>query len=273
MPDFLGEKPKGTPGKHITILSIDGGGVRGLIPATILAELEGRLQRLDGAERRLVDYFDLVAGTSAGGLITAMITSPSTQDATRPLFTAKEVFNFYQKYANKIFPQTKGPFGQLRKNIAALNGPKYKARGLDRLLNEYFGSDPYLAGALTSVIIPSFDIKIQQPVFFSSWKAKQEVLDNVPMKLVCGATSAAPTYLPPVQFTLQDTKADPPVTREFNMIDGGVAVNNPVKFSSSFVFHTTLFSFRFLLSWFFHIFCVISSNDSFSSLARTIAWI
>jgi len=44
MPDFLGEKPKGTPGKHITILSIDGGGVRGLIPATILAELEGRLQ-------------------------------------------------------------------------------------------------------------------------------------------------------------------------------------------------------------------------------------
>jgi predicted acylesterase/phospholipase RssA len=227
MPDFLGEKPKGTPGKHITILSIDGGGVRGLIPATILAELEGRLQRLDGAERRLVDYFDLVAGTSAGGLITAMITSPSTQDATRPLFTAKEVFNFYQKYANKIFPQTKGPFGQLRKNIAALNGPKYKARGLDRLLNEYFGSDPYLAGALTSVIIPSFDIKIQQPVFFSSWKAKQEVLDNVPVKLVCGATSAAPTYLPPVQFTLQDTKADPPVTREFNMIDGGVAVNNP----------------------------------------------
>ncbi|CAK9205454.1 unnamed protein product [Sphagnum troendelagicum] len=227
MPDFLGEKPKGTPGKHITILSIDGGGVRGLIPATILAELEGRLQRLDGAERRLVDYFDLVAGTSAGGLITAMITSPSTQDATRPLFTAKEVFNFYQKYANKIFPQTKGPFGQLRKNIAALNGPKYKARGLDMLLNEHFGSDPYLAGALTSVIIPSFDIKIQQPVFFSSWKAKQEVLDNVPVKLVCGATSAAPTYLPPVQFTLQDTKADPPVTREFNMIDGGVAVNNP----------------------------------------------
>jgi patatin-like phospholipase/acyl hydrolase len=106
------------------------------------------------------------------------------------------------------------------------------------------------------------------------WRqAKQEVLDNVPVKLVCGATSAAPTYLPPVQFTLQDTKADPPVTREFNMIDGGVAVNNPVKFSSSFVFHAALFSFRFLLSWFFHIFCVISSNDSFSSLARTIAWI
>jgi hypothetical protein len=41
---------------------------------------------------------------------------------------------------------------------------------LDMLLNEHFGSDPYLAGALTSVIIPSFDIKIQQPVFFSSWK-------------------------------------------------------------------------------------------------------
>jgi pyruvate/2-oxoglutarate dehydrogenase complex dihydrolipoamide dehydrogenase (E3) component len=37
-------KPKGIPGKRLTILSIDGGGVRGLIPATILAELEAKLQ-------------------------------------------------------------------------------------------------------------------------------------------------------------------------------------------------------------------------------------
>jgi patatin-like phospholipase/acyl hydrolase len=104
---FMHEKPRGSIGRRLTILSIDGGGVRGLIPATILTELEGRLQRLDGAERRLVDYFDLIAGTSTGGLITAMLTTPSTEDHTRPLLTAKEITNFYKKYAAKIFPPTK----------------------------------------------------------------------------------------------------------------------------------------------------------------------
>ncbi|CAK9875539.1 unnamed protein product [Sphagnum jensenii] len=227
---FMHEKPRGSTGRRLTILSIDGGGVRGLIPATILTELEGRLQRLDGAERRLVDYFDLIAGTSTGGLITAMITTPSTEDRTRPLFTAKEVTNFYKKYAAKIFPPTKGPFSQLRKSIASLTGPKYKARGLDELMDEYFASDPHLSDALTSIIIPSFDLKVQQPVFFSSWQAKKQTLDNAPVKLVCRSTTAAPTYLPPVQFTLVDTKADPPRAREFNMVDGGVAVNNPVGF-------------------------------------------
>ena len=64
-------------------------------------------QRLDGPDVRLVDYFDIIAGTSTGGLITAMISSPSTEDPNRPLFTAKEVMQFYQKYANKIFPQNR----------------------------------------------------------------------------------------------------------------------------------------------------------------------
>ncbi|CAK9224381.1 unnamed protein product [Sphagnum troendelagicum] len=149
-------------GKRLTILSIDGGGVRGVIPAIMLAELESKLQDLDGAERRLGDYFDLVTGTSTGGLITAIITNPSTKDPTLSLFTAISI-------AATIFPQIKGPCGQLWTTIASLLGPKYKPKGLEKLLHDNLGGD-LLSNALPSVIIPSFDMKLQQPVFFSSWQ-------------------------------------------------------------------------------------------------------
>ncbi|KAH9536221.1 hypothetical protein CY35_17G097100 [Sphagnum magellanicum] len=223
--DFMGEQSKGSVGKRITILSIDGGGVRGLIPATILEELEAKLQRLDGPEVRLVDYFDMIAGTSTGGLITAMLTAPSNENAKRPLCSVKEVCEFYLWYAGKVFPRTRGPFSQTRMNFTALNGPKYKAKGLDKILDRYFDSDPLLDAALTSIVIPAFDTKLQQPVFFSSWRASVDPLQNAPIKIVCRATTAAPTYLPPVQFTVKDPNSD--ATREYNMIDGGVAVNNP----------------------------------------------
>jgi patatin-like phospholipase/acyl hydrolase len=64
-------------------------------------------------------------------------------------------------------------------------------------------------------------------------KAKQNPLENPPLKLVCQASTAAPTYLPPVQFSFPDHPA--PQTRQFNMVDGGVAANNPVIGFSSFL--------------------------------------
>ncbi|KAK9990597.1 hypothetical protein SO802_025582 [Lithocarpus litseifolius] len=76
-------------GNLVTILSIDGGGVRGIIPGVILAYLESQLQELDGEEVRLADYFDVVAGTSTGGLIAGMLVAPNENN--RPLFAAKDI--------------------------------------------------------------------------------------------------------------------------------------------------------------------------------------
>ncbi|GLJ39133.1 hypothetical protein SUGI_0797600 [Cryptomeria japonica] len=89
-------------GDMITILSIDGGGVRGIIPATILQFLEAELQKLDGPDVRLADYFDVIAGTSTGGLVTAMLTAPNKQN--RPLFAARDIIQFYLEQCPSIFP-------------------------------------------------------------------------------------------------------------------------------------------------------------------------
>ncbi|WMV27478.1 hypothetical protein MTR67_020863 [Solanum verrucosum] len=90
-------------GKFITILSIDGGGIRGLIPTIILEYLESQLQELDGEDARLADYFDIITGTSTGGLVTAMLTAPNKEN--RPLFAAKDIKPFYLEHGPKIFPQ------------------------------------------------------------------------------------------------------------------------------------------------------------------------
>jgi hypothetical protein len=89
-------------GSIVTVLSIDGGGVRGIIPGTILAFLEAKLQELDGPDARIADYFDVIAGTSTGGLVTAMLTAPNKEG--RPLFAAKDINDFYLKHCPKIFP-------------------------------------------------------------------------------------------------------------------------------------------------------------------------
>ncbi|KAK3423126.1 hypothetical protein EUGRSUZ_F00019 [Eucalyptus grandis] len=92
-----------TYGNIITILSIDGGGIRGIIPATILAFPESELQELDGEDARLADYFDVIAGTSTGGLVTAMLTAPNEKN--RSLFAAKDIRSFYLEHSPEIFPQ------------------------------------------------------------------------------------------------------------------------------------------------------------------------
>jgi len=91
-------------GNMITILTVNGGGVRGLIPATILEFLEAKLQELDGPDVRIADYFDVIAGTSTGGLITAMLAAPNENN--RPLFTAEGITKFYLEQCSSIFPQT-----------------------------------------------------------------------------------------------------------------------------------------------------------------------
>ncbi|KAK4722802.1 hypothetical protein R3W88_013035 [Solanum pinnatisectum] len=211
-----------TYGDFITILSIDGGGIRGIIPATILSFLESQLQELDGKDARLADYFDVIAGTSTGGLVTAMLTAPDENH--RPLYAAKDITPFYLEHCPKIFPQKKcGLFSPIGNIVQTLIGPKYDGKYLHEVVKEKL-KDTRLSNTITNVVIPTFDIKKLQPTIFSTYETKRAACYDAKLSDICISTSAAPTYLPAHYFKFEDGKGN---VREHHLIDGGVTANNP----------------------------------------------
>uniref|UniRef100_A0A7N0URE3 Patatin n=1 Tax=Kalanchoe fedtschenkoi TaxID=63787 RepID=A0A7N0URE3_KALFE len=217
-----GTSPKRGSRKLVTILSIDGGGVRGLISATVLAFLESELQKLDGEDARLADYFDVVAGTSTGGLITAMLTAPN--EKKRPMFSAEEVKYFYFQHSPKIFPYDGRPLGKLKNMFKALKGPKYSGRHLRHVIRKKFRSIK-LHDTLTNILVPTYDIKKQQSVIFTNYQIPTDPSIDVLLSDICIGTSAAPTYLPAHYFESTDVAGN---VRQFDLLDGGMFANNPV---------------------------------------------
>ncbi|XP_059623832.1 patatin-like protein 2 [Cornus florida] len=220
-----------TKRKMVTVLSIDGGGIRGIIPGTLLANLESKLQELDGPGARIADYFDVIAGTSTGGLVTTMLAAPNKNN--RPMYAAKDINNFYLQHTPKIFPQTsrRSFMDTVTGLIGAVSGPKYDGKYLRSLTKELLG-DLTIKQTLTNVVIPAFDIKYLQPVIFSTSDGKMNVSKNALLSDICLSTSAAPTYLPAHYFETKDADGK---TRTFDLIDGGVAANNPTLMAISHI--------------------------------------
>ncbi|XP_004288052.1 PREDICTED: patatin-like protein 1 [Fragaria vesca subsp. vesca] len=207
-------------GNLITVLSIDGGGIRGIIPGVLLTYLESQLQHLDGEDARIADYFDVISGTSTGGLITAMLAAPDENN--RPLFAAKDIVPFYLDNCPKIFPQSRGLCATVTDLVKVLIGPKYDGKYLHKLIRSIVG-DKRLSQTLTNVIIPTFDIKTLLPVIFSTYQVASYPVKNAKLSDICIGTSAAPTYFPAHYFENHQQGE----TNKFNLIDGGVAANNP----------------------------------------------
>ncbi|XP_031101568.1 patatin-like protein 1 isoform X1 [Ipomoea triloba] len=203
-----------TAAKLYTVLSIDGGGIRGIIPATILEFLESQLQEVDGEDARIADYFDVIAGTSVGGLIATMLASPDEHN--RPAFSAKDITPMLFEYGPFIFPSGRGIQDMLK-------GPKYDGEFLRQMIRIKLGGIR-LHQALTNLVIPTFDIKSFKPIIFSSREANVCAGMDALLSDVCIGTSAAPTYFPPYKFVNHDILGK---EYEFNLVDGGVVANNP----------------------------------------------
>src|ERR1051325_2540088 len=123
----------------MNILSIDGGGIRGIIAGHVLIALEQKLQELSNdPSRRIADAFDLIAGTSTGGILTCLYLCPDQNPgkAGRPRFSAAEAVDLYLQHGDNIFDVS------LFKTIESLGGiadEKYSATPLETVLHEYLG--------------------------------------------------------------------------------------------------------------------------------------
>jgi predicted acylesterase/phospholipase RssA len=185
------------------ILSIDGGGIRGFVPARVLAHLE------DLAGQSIHRLFDLIAGTSTGGMLALALTRPHPAQGGKPL-SAAELAHLYRTRGHEVF--TAAPGRQLG-TLGGLFGPMYGTAGLEGLLRDILGN-AHLDHALTRVLVPAYDIERRRPALFKSWKPENQ---RLLMRDVARATSAAPTYFPPAR--LENPKA--------LLIDGGIYANNP----------------------------------------------
>lgn len=173
------------------ILSIDGGGIRGLIAARVIARLEELISAEAEEERRLADCFQMFAGTSTGGLLALGLTVPDPADPTRPRLSGSDLVDLYLSEGPRIFGDTLHKLLSLGGWIA----PKHSEGRLERALRERFG-DARLGAALRELIVTSYDMSEPGPHFFKRWRARQSADRDVAMVDVGLATSAAPTYFP-----------------------------------------------------------------------------
>lgn len=192
----------------VRILAIDGGGIRGLIPALLLARLEELLARRPGAPT-LAESFDLIAGTSTGGLIALALTAPA---GGRPAMGAAELVELYSgAEGRKIFARP-----PLRRLPVIGRGidlfkPKYSLEPLREVLEERLGAAT-VGEALTAVLVTAYDMNGRGPRFFKRWREPDK---RIPVVDAALATAAAPTYFPAHGLGSEA------------LVDGGVFAANP----------------------------------------------
>ena len=189
-------------GHSFRILSIDGGGIRGILPASVLAELETRF--LQG--RSIANCFDMIAGTSTGGIIALGLAHG---------LTARDIKNFYVERGDLIFPRS-NIIVQLLRRFRRIGRYAYDGRALETELLRIFGDKP-LEEARSRLCIPSFEGIYGEPWIFKTSHHPDYQKDRVERMVRVGlATAAAPTYFRSVENS------------GYVMVDGGLLANNPI---------------------------------------------
>ncbi len=193
--------------KTIRVLSIDGGGIRGVVPAMVLEHLEQR------TGRRVAEQFDVIAGTSTGGIIALMLCAPGRDG--RPRYSAADVVRFYVEHGCEIFAR---PPSYARGWGKRQDRPKYPAASIERGLARVFGRAT-LRDAVTDVFVSAFDLTSRHPYIFARPTAPDA--DDFYLRDVARATTAFPGLFPPAEIASVDGRV------RLRLLDGGVISANP----------------------------------------------
>jgi patatin-like phospholipase/acyl hydrolase len=188
--------------KPFRILCIDGGGICGILPAAVLAELESRFL----AGTSIANHFDMIAGTSTGGIIALGLASG---------LTAAQIRDVYLERGNFIFPPT-GKLGRLLRLVRRGHRTVYEREPLENELLRMFGEKTF-GDACTRLCIPAFEGRHGEPWIFKTPHHPDYKRDRSErMVKIAMSTAAAPTFF----------EALP--NNGYLMVDGGIWANNPV---------------------------------------------
>ena len=182
------------------ILSIDGGGIKGVFPAAFLAAVERT------ARKRIADHFDLIIGTSTGGILALGLGFG---------FSAEQMLDFYRTHGPRIFPASR--WAWRLQGLKSLFRRRYDSGALRAALEQIF-ADRKLGEAKTKLVIPATSAHTGDVYIYKTPHHPRFVTDQHERVVdVALATAAAPTYFPPH------------VGRNgVTLLDGGIWANNPV---------------------------------------------
>lgn len=181
------------------ILSLDGGGIRGIFSCLVLEKLSSYLQE------PLTSHFDLVIGTSTGSLIGGMLSSG---------VSATEMLNLYKSFAQQVFTDDTNIFKKYIKKLGLK--PRYDITKLENIILENLGSHS-LNELRTRYMAIAYDLKEDKPLFFRSW---DEDLGSLRLVDVITMSSACPSLFPGKEFIHKG--------KQYIVVDGGLGVCNPI---------------------------------------------
>lgn len=202
-----------------TILTVDGGGVAGVIPAVFLNELE------QDADEKTNKMFDFMAGVSTGSLIVSLLATPDEKGLSK--YSPEQVISLYKNKASEVFSASK-----LHKltTLGGLIGPKFESTGMQNLTNQYYANTT-VSQLLSNVAIFSYDLHKKGMVLFTNWKNTGPDTSHYKVKDIIQGSTAIMSYFSPKWIL------DNQGNEEYILADAALVFNNPSAMAFLFAYN------------------------------------